>query len=105
MPVANLSSGREHAKLLSRLAPAIARLAASDELLLATQIAVSEIPAPTGDERRGPEQRREPGNLHSEEHLLNEPGGPNKERSVRGFGQVWIHGIVGSAGESVGSGS
>ena len=51
MPDANLPSGRAHAKLLSHLAPAIARLAAADELLLATQIAVSEIPAPTGDER------------------------------------------------------
>lgn len=51
MPVANLPSGREHAKLLGHLAPAIARLAAADEVLLATQIAVSEIPAPTGDER------------------------------------------------------
>ena len=38
-------------KLLSHLAPAIARLAAADELLLRMQVAVSEIPAPTGDER------------------------------------------------------
>jgi tripeptide aminopeptidase len=36
--------------LYERLAPARARLAQSDERLLDTQIALSEIPAPTGDE-------------------------------------------------------
>jgi acetylornithine deacetylase/succinyl-diaminopimelate desuccinylase-like protein len=36
--------------LFSSLAPARARLAADDERLLATQIALSEIPAPTGNE-------------------------------------------------------
>ena len=36
--------------LIRQLAPATARLTAGDESLLATQIAVSEIPAPTGDE-------------------------------------------------------
>jgi acetylornithine deacetylase/succinyl-diaminopimelate desuccinylase-like protein len=42
------------AGLFARLAPARARLAASDEHLLRTQIALSEIPAPTGaEERRG----------------------------------------------------
>ncbi len=51
MAVANPLSGREHATLLGHLAPAIARLAAADGRLLSTQIAVSEIPAPTGAER------------------------------------------------------
>ena len=37
--------------LFARLAPARARLAASDERLLHTQIALSEIPAPTGSEQ------------------------------------------------------
>ena len=41
---------REYALLARQLAPATARLAAHDESLLATQIAVSEIPAPSGDE-------------------------------------------------------
>ena len=45
------ASERDHAALVHRLAPALARLAARDESLLATQVAVSEIPAPTGDER------------------------------------------------------
>ena len=44
------AADREHAALAVRLAPATARLAANDESLLATQVAVSEIPAPTGDE-------------------------------------------------------
>ena len=44
------AAGREHAALIQRLGPAIARLAASDASLVATQVAVSEIPAPTGDE-------------------------------------------------------
>ncbi|MEP6730797.1 MAG: M20/M25/M40 family metallo-hydrolase [bacterium] len=43
------SSG-ESTSLFSRLAPARARLAASDERLLSTQIALSEIPSPTGAE-------------------------------------------------------
>ena len=38
------------ASLYARLAPARARLAQADERLLSTQIALSEIPAPTGDE-------------------------------------------------------
>jgi tripeptide aminopeptidase len=38
------------ATLYARLAPARARLAQADERLLRTQIALSEIPAPTGDE-------------------------------------------------------
>jgi tripeptide aminopeptidase len=44
------AAAREHALLARQLAPAIARLAAHDESLLATQITVSEIAAPTGDE-------------------------------------------------------
>src|SRR5215203_409695 len=40
----------EVAMLYARLAPARARLAQADERLLRTQIALSEIPAPTGDE-------------------------------------------------------
>ena len=44
------AADREHATLVSRLAPAITRLAAADESLLATQVAVSEIAAPTGRE-------------------------------------------------------
>src|SRR3954466_7245009 len=44
------AADHEHEVLASKLAPAIARLAASDESLLATQIAISEIAAPTGDE-------------------------------------------------------
>ncbi|CAN5282369.1 M20/M25/M40 family metallo-hydrolase [soil metagenome] len=51
MPLDIPAADREHATLVGHLAPAIARLAAADESLLATQIAVSEIPAPTGDER------------------------------------------------------
>ena len=38
------------ADLFARLAPARARLAAGDERVLHTQIALSEIPAPTGAE-------------------------------------------------------
>ena len=45
------TSERDHAALVHRLAPAVSRLAARDESLLATQVAVSEIPAPTGNER------------------------------------------------------
>jgi len=49
-----LSPGSESSSLFSRLAPARARLAANDERLLSTQIALSEIPAPTGaEEARG----------------------------------------------------
>src|SRR5512141_2674957 len=44
------TAARDHALLVDRLAAATARLAACDESLVATQIAVSEIPAPTGDE-------------------------------------------------------
>ncbi len=51
MPVDHTASDREHAALMSQLAPALARLAAADESLLATQIAVSEIAAPTGGEQ------------------------------------------------------
>src|SRR3954470_3770422 len=39
------------ADLFARLAPARARLAAADERVLHTQIALSEIPAPTGAEQ------------------------------------------------------
>ena len=38
------------ADLFARLAPARARLAADDERVIHTQIALSEIPAPTGAE-------------------------------------------------------
>src|SRR5665647_2004821 len=49
-----LPPGSESSSLFSRLAPARARLAANDERLLSTQIALSEIPAPTGaEEARG----------------------------------------------------
>jgi acetylornithine deacetylase/succinyl-diaminopimelate desuccinylase-like protein len=41
----------EMPRLFDRLAPARARLAQADERLLRTQIALSEIPAPTGGER------------------------------------------------------
>src|SRR3954469_5938307 len=41
------------ATLFDRLAPARARLTANDERLLATQIALCEIPAPTGEESEG----------------------------------------------------
>ena len=51
MPFDRSASDREHAKLVSQLAPALARLVAADESLLATQIAVSEIAAPTGGEQ------------------------------------------------------
>ena len=44
------SSGGEPNALFSRLAAARARLAATDERLLRTQIALSEIPSPTGAE-------------------------------------------------------
>jgi tripeptide aminopeptidase len=44
------TADHEHVALARQLAPATARLAADDESVLATQIAVSEIPAPTGDE-------------------------------------------------------
>ena len=48
------SPGGESSSLFVRLAPARARLAASDERLLSTQIALSEIPSPTGaEEARG----------------------------------------------------
>jgi tripeptide aminopeptidase len=43
-------AGREQALLVHQLAPATARLAADDESLLTTQIAISEIPAPSGHE-------------------------------------------------------
>src|SRR5471032_412079 len=43
--------GIETTELFDRLAPARARLAAADERLLRTQIALSEIPAPTGGEQ------------------------------------------------------
>jgi tripeptide aminopeptidase len=51
--------------LFSRLAPARARLAASDERLLTTQIAISEIPSPTGAETaRGASVAERFRNLH-----------------------------------------
>src|SRR3954469_1732110 len=51
--VAGRTDGPAHhemTELFDRLAPARARLAQADERLLRTQIALSEIPAPTGDE-------------------------------------------------------
>src|SRR5258705_5236695 len=47
---AELSPHRDVTALFERLAPARARLAQADERVLRTQIALSEIPAPTGDE-------------------------------------------------------
>lgn len=41
----------DHATLLAELSPALARLASADDAILATQVAISEIPAPTGSER------------------------------------------------------
>src|SRR5258705_11041587 len=41
---------QEMTELYERLAPARAQLAQADERVLRTQIALSEIPAPTGDE-------------------------------------------------------
>lgn len=48
---AERSAHAEMARLFERLAPARARLAQADERLLRTQIALSEIPSPTGGER------------------------------------------------------
>jgi tripeptide aminopeptidase len=48
---AERSAPREVTRLFDRLAPARARLAQADERLLRTQIALSEIPSPTGGER------------------------------------------------------
>jgi acetylornithine deacetylase/succinyl-diaminopimelate desuccinylase-like protein len=48
------TSPNDESSLFTRLGPARARLAASDERLLCTQIALSEIPSPTGaEEARG----------------------------------------------------
>jgi len=44
-------ASREFASLYERLAPARARLAANDDRTIATQIALSEIPSPTGHEQ------------------------------------------------------
>src|SRR3954471_13475768 len=52
--VAGRTDGPAHhemSELFERLAPARAQLAQADERVLRTQIALSEIPAPTGDER------------------------------------------------------
>jgi tripeptide aminopeptidase len=46
----DLSPHRDVTELFERLAPARARLEQADERVLRTQIALSEIPAPTGDE-------------------------------------------------------
>ena len=48
---AELSPHSDVTELFERLAPVRARLAQADERVLRTQIALSEIPAPTGDER------------------------------------------------------
>jgi tripeptide aminopeptidase len=50
MSTRDVTSPATTADLFARLAPARARLAAADELVLHTQIALSEIPAPTGAE-------------------------------------------------------
>jgi tripeptide aminopeptidase len=49
--VAELARHPNVTELFERLAPARARLEQADERVLRTQIALSEIPAPTGDER------------------------------------------------------
>src|SRR5678816_556671 len=48
--MSDVTSSATTADLFARLAPARARLAADDERVLHTQIALSEIPAPTGAE-------------------------------------------------------
>ena len=50
-PAGDVFSGSDVSALYVRLAPARARLAAGDERLLRTQIALSEIPSPTGAEQ------------------------------------------------------
>jgi len=50
MSARDVTSSASTADLFARLAPARARLAAADEHVLHTQIALSEIPAPTGAE-------------------------------------------------------
>lgn len=50
MSARDVTSSATTADLFARLAPARARLAAADERVLHTQIALSEIPAPTGAE-------------------------------------------------------
>jgi tripeptide aminopeptidase len=50
MSARDVTSSATTADLFARLAPARARLAADDERVLRTQIALSEIPAPTGAE-------------------------------------------------------
>jgi tripeptide aminopeptidase len=50
MPTHAPASGTDLASLFDHLAPARARLAAHDERLIATQIALCEIPSPTGAE-------------------------------------------------------
>jgi tripeptide aminopeptidase len=51
MSARDVTSSATTADLFARLAPVRARLAAADERLLHTQIALSEIPAPTGSEQ------------------------------------------------------
>ena len=51
MPTGTAPTSREFASLYERLAPARAHLAAHDERTLATQVALSEIPSPTGGEQ------------------------------------------------------
>src|SRR6186997_890128 len=50
MSARDVTSSATTAELFARLAPARARLAADDERVIHTQIALSEIPAPTGAE-------------------------------------------------------
>src|SRR3954471_17495478 len=52
MSARDVTSSATTADLFARLAPARARLAAADERVIHTQIALSEIPAPTGAEHR-----------------------------------------------------
>src|SRR5215218_3774083 len=51
MSARDVTSSATTADLFARLAPARARLAADDERVIHTQIALSEIPAPTGGEQ------------------------------------------------------
>jgi acetylornithine deacetylase/succinyl-diaminopimelate desuccinylase-like protein len=52
MSARDVSSSATTADLFARLAPARARLAAADDRVVRTQIALSEIPSPTGAEQR-----------------------------------------------------
>ena len=52
MSARDVTSAATTADLFARLAPARGRLAASDERVIHTQIALSEIPSPTGGEHR-----------------------------------------------------